>query len=70
MAEGTRCFPYRKDLIVAKGWHSFGKTVAQIWQKNDNDLAETLCYNSIVRNWDFERSPSFLLFHPKRSVSK
>ena len=36
--------------------------VARNWQKNDNDLAEHLCYNPNMRNWDFGRSPSFLVY--------
>ena len=50
-----------KFVNLAKRWHSFGKMVAQNWQKNDNDLAEHLCYNPNMRNWDFRRSPSFLI---------
>ena len=44
---------------MTKWWLRFGKIVAQNWQKNDNDLAEHLCYNPNMRNWDFARSPSF-----------
>lgn len=54
-------FAYRKILIVAEWWHGFGRMVARNWQKNDNDLAEHLCYNPNVKNWDFGRSPSFLV---------
>jgi len=49
-------------ICLAKRWHSFGKIVAQNWQKNDNDLAEHLCYNPNMKNWDFGRSPSFLVY--------
>lgn len=42
-------FAYRKILIVAEWWHGFGRMVAQNWQRNDNDLAERLCYNPNVK---------------------
>ena len=47
---------------MAEWWHGFGRMVARNWQSNDNDLAEHLCYNPNVKNWDFGRSPSFPVY--------
>ena len=48
---------------MAEWWHSFGKMEAQNWQKNDNDLAEHLCYNPNMKDWDFVLKPQFLFLY-------
>lgn len=51
-----------KDFDRGETVARFWQNAIRIWQKNDNDLSEHLCYIPDMTNWDFVRSPSFLVY--------
>ena len=60
----------KRGKKVGKIREKFGKKTGKKREKLGNDTGIKMCYNSSMRNWDFEKRPQFFIYIIVRSVLK